>query len=161
FSFDCLTGANRSDGTLGTNTQRVYVDNPNAVSGAWNLTMAATSTAVWTDGGSNSYDFNDPTGSGCTDSADADLVAGQMTVDPTVGSITTDYSGSDVTGISLQSADAFAEGVKDSITLVAATAGSADIWRGYFKGIDIKNTIPAEQAPAVYTLSFTLTATAL
>src|SRR3989339_103838 len=36
FSFDCLTGDSRSSGTLGTDSQRVYVDNPDAADGGWN-----------------------------------------------------------------------------------------------------------------------------
>jgi len=167
FSFDCLTGANSSDGILGTDAQRLYVDNPGAASGGWNLTMAATSggTAVWSDGGSNAFDFNDASGAGCTDgAADADSVAGQMTVDPVnggTGAVHADYSGGSIANITLQSTDKFVETTHNTITLVSATSAVVPIWRGYFTGIDIKNTIPAEQAPATYTLNFTLTATAL
>ena len=162
-SFSCLTGGSRPSGTLGSDSQRVYVDNPDNADNGWTLAIAATSgaTAVWTDGGSNTYDFNDAGGSGCTDGADADLVGGQMTIDPASATTTTDYSGSSTTGITLLgSATAFVQATTDSITLVTAANTSADIWRGYFKSYTIYNTIPAEQAAAAYTLGFTITVSA-
>lgn len=161
-SFTCLSGGSASTGTIGSASQRIYVDNPDAADNGWTLAVAATSgaTAVWSDGGSNTYDFNDPTSSGCSDSADADLVAGQLTINPSAGSTTTDYSGSSTTGISLGSSTSFVQGTTDSITFVTAAGTSADIWRGYFTGISISQTIPAEQAAASYTLGFTITVAA-
>ncbi len=164
FSFDCQAGGSASTGTFGTSDERLYVDNPDAADGGWTLAVAATSgaSATWSDGGTNTYDFNDPSGStaGCDDGADGDSVAGQLTLDPTAGSITTDYSGSDTTGITLGSSTAFNEGTTDSVTLINAGASSADIWRGYLTGVSASQTIPAEQAAAGYTLNMTLTATA-
>lgn len=164
FSFDCLSGGSRPSGTFGTGTERIYVDNPDAADNGWTLTFAATSGAsdTWDDGGSNVYDFNDPGGApaGCGDGGDTDSDIGQLSVDPTTGTTTTDCGSCGTTGISLGSASAFDEGTTDSITLVTAAAGSDDIGRWYFTGFDLDQTIPAEQIPASYTLNMTLTVTA-
>lgn len=160
FSFSCQSGGSASTGTFGTASERIYVDNPDGADNGWTLTLApSASTAVWTNGG-NTFDFNDSGGSGCTDGADADSVGGQMTVNPATGSITTDYSGSSTTGISLGSSASYVQGTTDSVTLVTAANTSADVWRGYFTGFSLSQTIPAEQAATAYTLSFVLTATA-
>src|SRR5688500_9439075 len=54
FSFDCQAGGSASTGTFGTNTERVYVNNPDGADNGWNLTIAATggTTALWQNGGS-------------------------------------------------------------------------------------------------------------
>ena len=161
FSFNCQSGGSASTGSLGSNTQRIYVDNPSATSTGWNLSIAATSgaTALWTSGG-NTYDFNDATGSGCTDGADADSKGGQLTINPAAGAITTDCSSCTTTGVSLQSSAAFVQTTTDSVTLVVATSGSDPVWRGYFTGISLSQTIPAEAPAGTYTLNMTLTITA-
>jgi len=165
FSFDCLSGASRPSGTFGTGTERIYVDNPDAADDGWTLAFAATGGATedWDDAGSNNYDFNDPGGApaGCGDGGDADSEIGQLSVDPTTGSTTTDCGSCGTTGITLGSASAYNQGTVDSITLVNAAAGSDDIGRWYFTGLDLDQTIPAEQPPAAYTLNMTLTVTAL
>ncbi len=162
FSFSCQSGGSSSSGTFGTNTERIYVDNPDGADNGWTLTLAATSgvTSKWTSGG-NFVDFNDPTGSGCTDGADAgDSVGGQMTVDPSVSTLTTDCGTCVVTNVTKGSSAAFNQGTLDSITLLTAAAGSDDIWRGYLTGVDIKQTIPAESPAGSYNINLTLTATA-
>jgi hypothetical protein len=164
FSFNCQSGAGASTGTLGTNTERVYVMNPGGADNGWNLTLAATAgaTTTWANGGATRIiDFNDPTTSGCTDGADADTASGQMTVDPSVGTLTTDCSTCTATGVSKGSSAAFAQGVTDSLTVLSAAAGSDDVWRGYLTGASLSQVIPAETAPDSYTLNLTLTATAL
>jgi len=165
FSFDCLSGASRPTGTFGTGTERIYVDNPDNADNGWNLTFAATGGATddWNDGGSNVYDFNDPGGApaGCGDGGDTDSDIGQLSVDPTTGTTTTDCGSCGTTGITLGSASAFNEGTTDSITLVSAAAGSDDIGRWYWTGFDLDQTIPAEQVPASYTINMTLTVTAI
>lgn len=163
FSFNCLSGGSASTGTFGTNNERVYVDNPDAADNGWTLTIAATdgATASWDNTGDTiHFDFNDPTSSGCTDGADADSYGGQLTVDPSTATTTTDYSGSSTTGISVGSSAAFNEGTLDSVTLVTAASGSADIWRGYFNGTGLSQTIPAEQPATSYNINLTLTVTA-
>ncbi len=163
FSFNCQSGGSASTGTFGTSSQRVYVDNPDAADNGWTLTLAATNgaTSTWANGGATQkFDFNDSSGSGCTDGADADAFGGQLTVDPSVGTTTADYSGSSTTGISLGSSASYVQGATDSVTLVTASSGSADVWRGYFTGISMSQSIPAEQAADTYTINLTLTATA-
>lgn len=150
-----------SSGIFGTNTQRVYVDNPGGADAGWNLTVAATSgpTAVWS-GVSNDMDFNDPTTGGCEDGADVDTVGGQMTVDADAGTVTLDCVSCTQTGITKGTSDSFEEGVTDSILLISAAAGSDDIWRGYLTGVDVSQNIPADTLTDTYTLDLTVTATA-
>jgi len=166
FSFDCLTGASRPTGTFGTNDERIYVDNPDVADDGWNLTFAATGGATdqWEDSGpTDVYDFNDVTGApaGCADGGDADSNIGQLSVDPSVGTLTADCGSCVTTNITLGSASAFDQGVTDSITLLSAAAASDDIGRWYFTGIDLDQTIPAEQVPDSYTINMTLTVTAI
>ncbi len=161
FSFDCQSGGSASTGTFGTASERIYVDNPDGADSGWTLSLGATAgaSALWANtGATKKFDFNDAGGSGCTD-GDTDTFGGQLTVNPAAGSITTDYSGSSVTGITLGTQASFAAATP--VTLVSAAAGSADIWRGYFTGIGLSQTIPAETAADAYSINLTLTATAL
>lgn len=167
FSFDCLSGVSRGAGIFGTNTERVYVDNPGAANDGWTLALAATGGATdqWENAGvTQTYDFNDPAGGtpGCTDGGDTDGIPGQLSVDPaTSGAITTDCGSCATTAITLGSASAFSEGVTDSITILSAAAGSDDIGRWYLTGVDLDQTIPAEQPNDSYTVNMTLTVTAI
>ena len=160
-SASCRTAG--ATGTLGTNSQRIYVDNPGAANNGWSLAIGATAgaTSVW-NSGSSTYDFNDQTASGCGDGADADTVAGKLSLDPSVSTITTDCSnGCTTANITKGTASSFNEGTTDSIELANAAAASNDIWRGYVTGVNETQSIPAGQAPGAYTLNMTLTATAL
>jgi len=141
FSFNSQTAA----GTFGTASEKVRVDNGTA-SSIWTLSLAASvTTNVWNSAGTD-YDFNDPT-AGAEDGADADSVGGQMTVDPSVSTITP-QGGCSNTGLSKGSSTGFSEGVTDSITLVTAdgTADTGCYWD--ITGIGISQTIPAEQPVA-------------
>lgn len=166
FPFACLTGGSRPSGTFGTNTERIYVDNPGNANNGWTLTLGATvATTLWQNAGSTqNYDFNDPDTGGCIDGAgDADTRAGQLSIDPSVGAITADCASCNPLnpGITLGAASAFNQGTTDLITLAAAAAGSDDFGRWYLTGIDADQTIPAEQAADSYTINLTLTITAL
>lgn len=164
FSFSCQSGGSASTGTFGTNNERIYVSNPDAADSGWNLTIAATdgATARWENVGDTQHiDFNDPTTGGCTDSGDADSSSGQLSLDPSVGTLTADCLSCANTNISLGSSASFSEGVTDSLTLLAAAAGSDDVWRGYLTDVDVSQTIPAETPVDTYTVNLTLTATAL
>lgn len=165
FSFNCLTGGSRPTGTFGTGTERIYVDNPGAANNGWTLTLAATGgvTDTWDDGVvTYEYDFNDATGGGCTDGGgDADAFGGQLSVDPTVGTLNTDCATCATTAITLGGSSAYDQGTTDSITLLSAAAGSDDIGRWYLTGVDMDQTIPAEQPNTGYTINMTLTVTAL
>ena len=161
-AFSCLTGGARPQATFGTNTERIYVDNPNDVA-QWSLTIAASSnTDVWENAGATAtYDFNDPDGSGdCTDGADADSVAGQLFVDPTGATITADCSGGfcDTDGVTTGSSSAtYAQGTTDNITLMQADNTSDAFGRWYLTGVDMRQSIPAGQVADDYTLNLVLT----
>jgi len=165
FSFDCLFGGSASTGSFGTNTERIYVTNPDAADGGWNLGLAATggTTDTWNATGGD-IDFNDPTGgdAGCADGADGDAFIGQLSVDPTTsGTITTDCGSCTATSVSKGSSSAYNEGTVDSIVLMTGAAGSDDIWRGYLTGVDMSQTIPAETPADAFTLNLTITATTI
>ncbi len=158
-----LCNTTDATGSLGTNAQRVYVDNPGAANDGWGLAIAATDgpTAKWSSG-SNHYDFNDAESGGCGDGSDTDNLAGQMTIDPSGATLTLSCSGlCTSTGVSMGVQDAFEEGSVNSISLATAAANSDDIWRGHLTSIDVLQTIPATQPAGNYTIDMTLTVTAL
>lgn len=136
-----------STGTLGTSTQRIYVDNPGAVTGAngWTVTFAATggAAAEWTSGG-NTYPFNGAT----TDD-------GQLTVNPATGAITAEVGGT--TGITLGTSATFSGGTNTPITLLNAASTADDINRVYLTGVSLSQSIPASTPAGTYTLDFTQT----
>lgn len=159
FSFDCRT----SSKGFGSNSERIYVsDGDTTNANGWTLSLAATggATASWSDGSGNNFDFNDASGSGCTDGADADSLAGQMTVNPAAGTLTADCTGCNTTGVSLGSGAAFNQGTVDNITLMSAGASASNIWRGYLTGATISQAIPGGQKPGTYSMNLTLTVTA-
>ena len=165
FSFDCQAGASASTGTFGTNSERIYVNNPDAADNGWTLTLAPSGGATdrWENAGATAFfDFNDPNGAtaGCSDGGDSDAIAGQMTVDPSSATLTLDCSTCSVNNISLGSSAAFNEGTTDSITLLDAAAASDDVGRWYLTGTAISQTIPSEQNADTYNIDMTLTVTA-
>jgi len=146
-----------SSATLGTASEKLRVTNPSGTTDIWTLSIAATNgaTAVWTNG-TNSYDFNDPTAN-AGDGADADSVGGQMTIDPSVGTIA-GVGGTSTSNVSKGSIFSFAEGSKDSIDLMSASAGAAKPGQWDLTGVAISQTIPGGQAVGSYSISMTLTA---
>lgn len=166
FSFDCQFGGSASTGTLGSNSERIYVMNPDASDTGWTLTLAATggTTARWANGGLTQYfDFNDPSGAnaGCADGGgDADSSAGQLTVDASASTLTADCGSCTTANVTKGSSAAFNQGSIDSITLLNAAGASDDVWRGYLTGATLSQTIPAEQSSDSYAINLTLTATA-
>lgn len=166
FSFNCQSGGSASTGTLGSNTQRLYAINPGATTpNGWNITIAATSgaTATWSNtGATKKFDFNDSGTSGCSDSADTDTYAGQLSLDPSVATLTTDCATCTTTGVTKGSSASFIEGTADSLTLLAASSSASNPFRGYLTGVGVSQTIPAEQQPdSTYSLNLTMTITAL
>lgn len=147
-----------SNSTFSSSTEKVRVSN-SSVNPQWTLTIAADSgaTALWTSG-TNDYDFNDST-AGAADGGDTDNFGGQLSIDPSTGTITPE-GGCSSTGITKGSSASYVEGVTDSITLLTAggTADTGCYWD--FTGIDIDQTIPAQQATGNYSLDMTLTITA-
>ncbi len=134
-------------GTFGSNTQRVTVDNPQAANGGWTLTWNATTpgTGEWTDGGSNTYPYNDT------------IANGRLTVNPVAGTLTSLVGAS--TSITLGTSTSFSG--TSPITLISAAAGSDDIWNGYVTGVGLTQTIPASQPAASYTIDMTQTVAAI
>ncbi len=158
FSFSCLSGGSASTGTFGTASQVIYIKNPDAADNGWSVSLAGSATtAVWDSAGTD-YDFNDAGGSGCTDGADADSFGGQMTVDPSVGTLATGACAScATTAVSKGTSASFIEGSTDSITLLTGASGSNDIGDWKLTGVSISQTIPAEQpAASDYDVNLTL-----
>jgi len=152
-----------SSGILGVDSQRVRVSNFTA-SPSWSLSIAATAgnTDLWNDGGTENYDFNDPSGTpaGCSDGVDTDSFAGQLSIDPSVATIQP-RAGCTSTGINLGASSSFVEGTNDSISI--ADAGSSTELSCYwdFTNIDLNQQIPSDQAGGSYTINLTMTVTAI
>lgn len=146
FSFTCQT----KTGSFGTASEVIYVSNPDAADNGWTVSVAGSAVgAVW-DGAASDFDFNDPTGSGCTDGADTpDTVGGQMTVDASGATLAVGQcSACVVTNVSKGSSAAFSSGVTDTITILTGAAGSNDIGDWKLTGVSISQKIPAEQPAA-------------
>ena len=159
YDYTCQTA---STSTFGTATQAIYITNPFAAGVSWNLAIAADTgaTAIWTDG-TNDFDFNDGSGApaGCADGGDTDAVGGQMTINPSTGTIATGACTScTTTGVSAGASTAFDEGVTDSITIMSsASANTGDF---YITGVSVDQTLPPEQDVGTnYQIDMTLTAT--
>jgi hypothetical protein len=155
FSYSAQT----STATLGISSQKIRVSNTTGTA-TWTLSIAATSgpTTAWTDGGSNTYDFNDSNTDGADD-ADADSVGGRLTVDPSGGSISAVAPCASTTGVSPGSSNSFKEVATavTSITLLSAS-GSASTNCGWdFITTSLSQLIPGAQKSATFTLSFTIT----
>ena len=140
------TSQQTSTGTFGSSTQRITVDNPGGANNGWTLALNATvpGTATWTSGG-NSYAYNGAT-----------AAAGQLTVNPAVGTLTPTVGGA--TGVSLGTSSTFTG--TTPISIITAAASSADIWNGYATGIGLSQTIPPAQPVGNYTINMTQTVTA-
>lgn len=145
FSFTCQTVT----GTFGSASQNIYVKNPDAADGGWTASLAASATtAIWDSTGTD-YDFNDSTGSGCTDGADADSLGGQMTVDPSVGTLAIGQCAAcATTNITKGSSTPYVEGTTNSVTILTGAAASSDIGDWKLTGVSISQKIPLEQPAA-------------
>lgn len=160
YGFSCKN----SLGTLGSSSQRLRVTNTSA-SPAWTLSIAATggATALWSNtGATQSFDYNDASGSpaGCSDGADTDAFAGQMTIQPSAAT-NTPQSGCSTSNVSLGSDTGFQEGSADSIVIASASSSAQTDCYWDFTDIGINQTIPAEQDSDTYTTNMTVTITAL
>lgn len=149
FSFNSQT----STGVLGASTERIRIYNPTGAQN-WTVSLAGSATtAVWSDGGVESYDFNDA--GGAIDGADTDSVGGQLTVNPATGTLV-GVSGCSTSNLSLGASGAFDEGTTDSIDLVNASTGSAKFCRWDLTGVDLSQEIPAAQPAGTYTIEVVL-----
>ncbi len=155
-SFNCET----STGTFGTSTQQIYVSNPDSADNGWVVSLAASNpTDLWNStSASASFDFNDPTTSGCADGGDGDTRPGQMSLDPSGGTLAIGACGTcTTTGITKGSSSAFNQGTTDSITILTASAGSDDIGDWTLQGVAVSQKIPAQQpAASDYNIDLTL-----
>ncbi len=153
-SFDCESAT----GTFGTSSQRLRVSNGGTAEN-WNLTLAATDgpTDFW-DGTNADYDFNDSGGSpaGCGDGTDTDSLAGQLTVDPSAGTISPE-SGCTTTGISKGTSTAYVEGSADEVTVLSGTTSSDTNCFWDFTGIGLDQKVPSEQPSDTTSINLTLT----
>ncbi|MDQ3123938.1 MAG: hypothetical protein M3Q14_04635 [bacterium] len=158
-TFNCQTPT----GTLGVSAQRIRVRNTTS-NAQWTVSIAASGGATdsWSDGGTNNYDFNDAAGTpaGCGDGADADTLAGRMTINPSVAT-STPQSGCTNTGVTLGTSTAFAQGTTNSITVINASTSAAINCYWDVTGVAISQTVPAEQRAGSYSLSLTLTVAAI
>lgn len=147
YSFSCQTSA----ATLGDSNDKVNVTNLANGINTWNIAIAATSgpTATWTNG-TQTYKFNDASGTGCTN--------GQLTVDPSVATLTDDCNSSCTANdstVSKGTSTAFVSGSQNSVTLLSDSAGTA--WEGYLTGISLSQKIPALQHSGAYSIGMTIT----
>jgi hypothetical protein len=135
-------------GTFGTASQRITVDNPGASATGFTLALAATggASATWTDG-AKTYPFNG-----------ASSATGQLSVDPSVGTLTA--AAGTTTGITKGSPSTFSGGGNTPIQLLNAGASSDDVWNGYLTGVGLSQTIPASTPAGSYTISLTQTVAA-
>lgn len=138
------TAVQTSTGALGTNEQRLTVDNPGAANNGWTLALAGAAGAKWTSG-ANNYSFN------ATASDQGQLsITSAGTVTPVIG---------DTTGVSGASTSTFSN-TTSSITIMDAASNSADVWNGYITGIGLSQTVPVGTPVGAYTLNLVQTITA-
>ena len=142
--------------TFGTDDFSILIENQTPDS-QWTLYLSAESPDSLWEGENYSLDFNDV--DGATDGLDVDTAGGQMTIDPSVATITPS-TGCSSDALSLGSEASFSEGVIDSISILSA-ASSAEIdcsWE--ITGIQITQMVPANQYSDDYSLGLVLTAVA-
>lgn len=158
FSFACQA----STGTFGTASQVLYIKNPDAADNGWSVALAASAPTDFWDGAASDFDFNDPTTAGCADGGDTDSLKGQLSIDPSVGTLATGQCASCVTtNVTKGSSSTFNEGTVDSITVLTGAAGSDDVGDWKLTGVSISQTVPAEQGAASdYDINITLSVTA-
>lgn len=138
FDFACQDGT----ATLATASQKLQVKNPVNAGVKVDINAETPATDVWSDGGTNSYNYNDATGAGCTN--------GQMTI----GSDAT-FTQTAGAGSPTQTTPGGAFTGATSVTLLNNTgtvAYNADV-----TGFTLTQKIPAEQAAATYSLPMVVT----
>ncbi len=147
--FQCQT----TTGTLGVSAEKIRVSNATR-NNRWTLSIAPSGGAVatWQAGGS-AYDFNDPNGIpvGCADGGDVDSVGGQLTINPSVITITPE-SGCTRIGLSVGGSSAFNQGVTDSITLLSTNTLSQTECYWDITGATLSQTVPSSQGAGSYSL---------
>jgi len=144
-----------STGTFGDSNQKIRVNNT-TVGPSWTLSLAAAggSGAFWD--GSKDYDYNDPS-SNANDGSDSDNLGGQMSLNPSNGTITP-QSGCSNTGLSLGSSSSYnEESSVNSITLMSSTASASTNCYWDLTGVSVNQSIPQEQPAGSYSIRMVLT----
>jgi hypothetical protein len=155
FSFTCKTSTGTLFDGVNADSGQLNVTNLDTSVNSWTIALAATGgdSATWSDG-THTYKYNDATGSGCT--------YGQLTVDPSAGTVTDDCNSAcasnDSTVIKPGSSSAFlsSAGSTAPITLLSDTTAGAT-WEGYLKNVGLSQKIPAQQHDGSYQLGMTVT----
>jgi hypothetical protein len=147
-------GVQNTTGFFGVDNQRIRVSNSTG-NPQWSLSLAAQNgpTSLWSTG-SLYYDFNDSTAS-AGDGGDTDSYGGQMTINPSIATITP-QGGCSSTGISLGSLSSFIEGSANSITLVTSGSSSGTSCYWDFTGLGVSQSIPGEQPVGNYSINMML-----
>jgi hypothetical protein len=149
-------GCQTATGTLPASGESIRLTNTNpSDSNGWTLTIAASS-SNWSDAGSDTYSYNNSSGSppGCS--------AGQLTVDPSSETITPESApeyGCTSTGITKGSSTAFSGVTPITIASAGGTASHYCYWD--FTGVNLSQKIPATQPSGSYSIGLTLTYAAL
>lgn len=156
---DCQT----VNGVFGASEQRLRITN-NLVTAGWSVSIAASAgpTATWVkNGGGTGYDFNDPSGSpaGCNSGSDGDGLAGQLQLNPSVGTLAP-KSGCTNTGVSLGPLAGFNQGSINAITIASGSSASELYCYWDITGVGVTQAIPASQSEGSYTLDLTTTVVA-
>ncbi len=136
------TSQQTTTGTLGTNDQRLSVDNPGGANNGFTFTLNATNpgTSQWSNG-TNTYSYNDTPANG------------QLTIDPSTSTWTARVG--TTTSISKGVQASFTG--PTAITLATSSSALEDIWNGYVTGIGLSQTIPANTPAGNYTIQMTQT----
>lgn len=134
-------------GVYGETEKRIAVDNPDASDTGWTLTLNASTPATdkWVSG-ANSYDFND-----------ASAANGQLTVNPSVGTLTGVIG--TTTGITRGTSTTFNS--TSPITILSASAGADDITNTTLYGVTLSQTIPASTPAGSYSITMVQTVAAI
>lgn len=142
-SLDCSD----TTGILGTAEQQIYITNPDAADTGYTVALAPTegASATWSDGASNSIDFNDETDLGCA--------TGKLSV--AAGIVSNGKLAADSMTDIVAAGGSFSS-VNSSVTLVNAAAASDDISEVVANGFVLTQTIPARTAAASYSLPMTI-----
>jgi len=142
-------------GTLGIASEKIRVSN-GTNNKIWTAAIAGNATTdTWNDSVNGwDYDFNDS--SGYTDGADADSFGGQLTVDPSSGTIVAPDTRCNTTGLSAGASTAFDEGTTDSVDLMSADATARNFCRWDLTGVGLSQGVPAGQEAGSYTVLLVL-----
>lgn len=149
-------------GTLSSSGRKLRVINDSGVA-SWGLSIAATggNTSVWQHTTqASSYDYNDPSGSpaGCYAGNDGDIVAGQLTVNPSAaGAAITPKSGCTNTGVSLGSQASFNQTSIDNISIASGSSSAQTLCYWDLTDIGLSQQIPPSQTSGTYQIDLTLT----